>query len=59
MDLRLDKLKESLESTVEGMSNEQLSWHPPGKWSAVELLEHLYLTCNASHRPAAIECSDR
>jgi len=29
---------------VEGMSSEQLSWHPPGKWCAVELLEHLYLT---------------
>ena len=44
MDLRLDKLKESLQSAVEGMSSEQLSWHPPGKWCAVELLEHLYLT---------------
>jgi Protein of unknown function (DUF1569) len=44
MDRRLDKLKESLRSAVEGMSSEQLSWHPPGKWCAVELLEHLYLT---------------
>jgi hypothetical protein len=44
MDLRLNKLKESLQSAVEGMSSEQLSWHPPGKWCAVELLEHLYLT---------------
>ena len=44
MDLHLDKLKESLQSAVEGMSSEQLSWHPPGKWSAGELLEHLYLT---------------
>jgi uncharacterized protein DUF1569 len=44
MDARLDKLKESLQSAVEGMSSEQLSWHPPGKWCAAELLEHLYLT---------------
>ena len=44
MDLRLDKLKESLQSAVEGMSSEQLSWHPPGKWCAAEVLEHLYLT---------------
>jgi Protein of unknown function (DUF1569) len=44
MDLRLNKLKESLQSAVEGMSSEQLRWHPPGKWCAVELLEHLYLT---------------
>jgi Protein of unknown function (DUF1569) len=44
MDSRLDKLKESLQSAVEGMSSGQLSWHPPGKWCALELLEHLYLT---------------
>jgi len=44
MDVRLDKLKQSLESAVEGMSSEQWSWHPPGKWCAAEVLEHLYLT---------------
>jgi hypothetical protein len=44
MDSRLDKLKDSLESAVEGMSSEQLSWHLPGKWSAAKVLEHLYLT---------------
>jgi hypothetical protein len=44
MDRRLNKLKESLQSAVEGMSSEQLSWHPPAKWCAAELLEHLYLT---------------
>ena len=44
MDPRLDKLNESLQSAVEGMSSEQLSWHPPDKWCAAEVLEHLYLT---------------
>ena len=44
MDFRLEKLKENLESAVEGMSSEQLSWHLPGKWCASEVLEHLYLT---------------
>ena len=44
MDPRLDKLKESLQLAVEGMSGEQSSWHLPGKWCAGELLEHLYLT---------------
>src|ERR1700730_3441480 len=44
MDFRLDELKQSLESAVEGMSSEQLSWHPAGKWCAAEVLEHLYLT---------------
>src|SRR5580658_5828110 len=44
MDSRLEKLKEDIESAVEGMSGEQLSWHLPGKWCAAEVLEHLYLT---------------
>jgi len=44
MDSRLEKLKDDLESATEGMSSEQLSWHLPGKWSASEVLEHLYLT---------------
>ncbi len=44
MDSRLEKLKHGLESALEGMSGEQLIWHPPGKWCAAEVLEHLYLS---------------
>ena len=44
MDSRLETLRENLESAVQGMSREQLAWHLPGKWSASEVLEHLYLT---------------
>lgn len=44
MDPLLEKLKEDLESAVEGMSSEQLSWHIPGMWCAAEVLEHLYLS---------------
>ncbi len=44
MAFQLSNLNELLQSAVEGMSSEQLSWHPPGKWCAAELLEHLYLT---------------
>jgi Protein of unknown function (DUF1569) len=44
MDSRLDKLKRVVEAAVEGMSGEQLSWHPVDKWCAAEVLEHLYLT---------------
>ena len=50
MDSRLDKLKQSLESAVEGMTSDQLSWHLPGKWSAAEVLEHLYLTYTGTTR---------
>jgi hypothetical protein len=44
MDSRLKKLKQALESAVEGMSEKQLRWHPADKWCAAEVLEHLYLT---------------
>jgi len=50
MDPNLEHLKESLKSAVEGMSSERLSWHPPGKWSASEILEHLYLSYTGTIR---------
>jgi hypothetical protein len=50
MDLRLEKLRESLASTIAGMSSEELSWHLPGKWCAAQVLEHLYLTYTGTIR---------
>jgi Protein of unknown function (DUF1569) len=44
MDSRLEQLHQTLATAVEGMSVEELAWHPPGKWCAAEVLEHLYLT---------------
>jgi len=44
MDSRLEELKQAVESVVEGLSSEQLGWHPADKWCAAEVLEHLYLT---------------
>lgn len=44
MDSRLEELKQAVESAVEGLSSEQLGWHPAEKWCAAEVLEHLYLT---------------
>jgi hypothetical protein len=44
MDSYLEDLKRLLASAVEGMSSEQLRWHPAEKWCAAEVLEHLYLT---------------
>jgi hypothetical protein len=37
-------LQEEIAAVVDGLSPEQLSRHPPGKWCASEVLEHLYLT---------------
>ena len=50
MDPRLDSLRHSLDSAVEGMSSEELAWHLPGKWSAAQVLEHLYLTYTGTTR---------
>jgi Protein of unknown function (DUF1569) len=44
MDSRLELLRKALADAVGEMSTEQLIWHPPGKWCAAEVLEHLYLT---------------
>jgi hypothetical protein len=44
VDPQLETLQRALASAVSGLTPEQLSWHPPGKWCATEVLEHLYLT---------------
>ncbi len=44
MDSHLQKLQKEIASAVAGLSAEQLGGHPPGKWCAAEVLEHLYLT---------------
>ena len=44
MDPRLQKLEQEIASAMVGMSAEQTIAHPPGKWCAAEVLEHLYLT---------------
>ena len=44
MDPRLQKLQQEIASAIAGMPAEEMSAHAPGKWSASEILEHLYLT---------------
>ena len=33
----------AIHSATSGMTDEQLAWHPEGKWSSAEILEHLSL----------------
>lgn len=33
-----------IHAAIEGMSDQQMEWHPQDKWSASEILEHLSLT---------------
>src|ERR1700757_2685299 len=44
MDPHLATLQRAIASAIDGLSAEQLAWHPPQKWCAGEILEHLYLT---------------
>ncbi len=44
MDSYLQQLHDAITSATRGMTTEDLTRHPEGKWSAVEVLEHLYLT---------------
>ena len=44
MDRRLKRLQEEIATAIAGLSPEQLSLHPVGKWCTSEMLEHLYLT---------------
>jgi hypothetical protein len=40
----LKTLQEELAHAIAGFTQEKYSAHPPGKWCATEILEHLYLT---------------
>src|SRR2546422_9983771 len=63
MDSYLQSLLEAITSATRGITTEDLTRHPEGKWSASEVLEHLYLTytgtvkgferCLAAGRPLA------
>ena len=44
MDRHLQELQDAIGAATRGMSAEQLTRHPDGKWCAAEVLEHLYLT---------------
>jgi hypothetical protein len=44
VDPGLKKLQQELASAITGLSPQERTWHPEGKWCAAEVLEHLYLT---------------
>jgi hypothetical protein len=44
VDTYLEKLRREIAAACVAISPEELTWHPPGKWSASEIFEHLYLT---------------
>jgi hypothetical protein len=44
MDLYLERLQQAIASATCGITSEELTNRPQGKWSVAEVLEHLYLT---------------
>jgi hypothetical protein len=44
MDSYLERLRQAITSATDGMSTEDLTRRANAKWSAAEVLEHLYLT---------------
>ena len=44
MDSYLQQTFDAIQQATAGISSEELAWHPEGKWSAAEILEHLTLT---------------
>lgn len=44
MSPELARALNEIDSATTGMSDDQLAWHPDGKWSAGDILEHLSLT---------------
>jgi len=44
LDRYLKELEDAIAAATNGISKEQLTWHPEGKWCIAEVLEHLYLT---------------
>jgi hypothetical protein len=48
MDRYLRAVQETIASATTGLSTEQFKWHPYGKWSVAEIVEHLWLTYRAT-----------
>jgi hypothetical protein len=58
MDSHLERLRQELEDTIGSLGAGGLEHAPAGKWSAAELLEHLFLTYKGTNRGLA-KCLER
>ncbi len=48
MHREIDSTLRMIQEETAGLDAEQLDWHPPGKWSAAQVLEHLSRTFAAT-----------
>jgi hypothetical protein len=58
MNSHLESLRRELESVTQQWSETAAHRAPAGKWSAAQILEHLYLTCMGTNRGIA-KCLDK
>jgi hypothetical protein len=58
MDSHLERLRQELEDTIGDVSASSLVQAPVGKWSAAEILEHLFLTYKGTNSGLA-KCMER
>jgi hypothetical protein len=58
MDSNLAQLRKELEGAIAGMSETSMAQAPEGKWSAAQILEHLFLTYRNTNRGLA-KCAEK
>jgi hypothetical protein len=58
MDSHLERLRQELEDAIEGAGSSALAQAPAGKWSAAQILEHLFLTYKGTNQGVA-KCLER
>lgn len=46
----LQRVEQMALDTTAGMTQAELEWHPEGRWSSAEILEHLFKTYNGTRR---------
>lgn len=50
MEANLESVLQAINAATEDMTEDQLLFHPPGKWSSAQVLEHLALTFELTAR---------
>lgn len=50
MNFHLERLQEDIVAATAGLTPEGYAWHPEGKWSTDQILEHLYLSYTGTTR---------
>ena len=54
----LQSTRDAIDKATDGITSEQLSWHPDGKWCTAEVLEHLALAFGGSAKLLARVAND-